>query len=172
MPDLNKIYNANVYLDETKNLIGRAAEITLPTLQVETQEHKGLGMVGTLTLPSGLQALEASVKWTGFYADHLIAGANPFRSHRLQVRSSLETYTPEGRTEERPLVTLMTASWTSAALGDRKPQEAGEFDDELAVTYLKHVLDGRELVEIDVFNNIWRVDGQDVLAAYKQNIGG
>lgn len=168
---VNKIFNANVYLDGTNNLIGRAAEITLPEIAVSTSEHSGLGMVGTLELPAGLDAMTMEIKWNGFYADHIRAGANPFKAHKFQVRASNETYGAEGRVAEVPVVWHVTASWKKASLGGLKPKEAGEFSDELAVTYVKVLHDGAELLEIDILQNIWRANGEDVLAAYRKNIG-
>jgi P2 family phage contractile tail tube protein len=169
---VNKIFNANIYLDGTNNLIGRAAEVTLPEISVATSEHSGLGMVGTLELPAGLQAMTLQIKWSGFYADHMKAGANPFKAHKFQVRGSVETYGAEGRVAEAPVVWHVTASWKKAALGGVKPKEAAEFEDELAATYVKVVHDGEELLEVDVLQNIWRAAGEDVLANYRKNIGG
>lgn len=169
--ELNKIFNANVYLDGTTSLIGRAGELTLPEVSVATSEHKALGMFGTLELPGGLEAMTCEIKWTGFYADHLRAAANPFKSHKLQVRGSLESWTAEGRTREVPVVWHMTANWTKAKLGVLKPQENGEFDDAMSVSYVKVLHDGEPVCEIDVFNNIWTVNGEDVLARWRANLG-
>lgn len=169
---VSKIFNANVYLDGVNSLIGRADEVELPDIEVETEDHKGLGMVGKLKLPSGLKELKAKIKWSGFYAEHLKAGANPFRAHALQLRGSVETYDAGGRVEELPVVVFLTASWTKAGLGKYEAQKAVAFEDELAVTYVKVVHDGKEVLEVDVLQNIWRVDGEDVLARYRANIGG
>lgn len=170
--ELNKIFNANVYFDGTLSLIGRAAEFELPEISVAKADHKGLGMFGKLQLPAGLEEMTAKIKWTGFYADHLKAAANPFSSHKLQVRASVETWTAEGRSKEVAAVWHLTARWHKAKLGQFKPQENTEFDDELAVSYVKMIYDSAVVCEIDVFNNIWTVGGADVLATWRQNIGG
>ena len=41
-------------------------------------EHKALGMVGTLELPSGVDKMDGEIKWSSFYADALIQVANPY----------------------------------------------------------------------------------------------
>ena len=168
---VNKVTNANIYLDGDKSLIGRAAEVTLPDIEMAMNEHTGLGMVGSLELPQGLNALTMSVKWNGFYAEHLRAGANPFASHSMQVRASVETYGAAGRVEERPVVWLVTASWKKTGLGAPKPKEAMEFEDELAVSYIKTTFDGEDVMEIDVLQNIWNVNGEDILKTWRQNLG-
>lgn len=43
--EINRITNANIYLDGT-NLLGRAEEVKLPDVSMIMQEHKALGMVG------------------------------------------------------------------------------------------------------------------------------
>jgi hypothetical protein len=171
--EVNKLFNGNVYLDGTKELIGRASEITLPKIQPATHEHSGLGMVGSLSLPAGLQEMELEIKWSGFYADHLKAAGNPFTTNKLQARGNHEVYTPEGRTEERPFVVQMTGWWKETGLGTLKAREAADgYDDKLTLSYLKVMLGGEPLYEVDVYNNVWRVGGEDVLATYRQNLGG
>jgi P2 family phage contractile tail tube protein len=170
---VSKVFNANVYIDGTNEQIGRASEIKLPDIAATVSEHKGLGMVGTLELPSGLQAMVLAIKWSGFYGDQVRFGGNPFQARKLQIRASHETYGAEGRVEQLPLVVLATGHWKKMAPGTFKPQEAADgYDDELAVSYLKISLDGTELLEVDVFQNIWRVDGEDVLETMRQNLGG
>jgi len=171
MPEVNKVHNANVYLGADKSLIGRANEISLPDIKATVTEHTGLGMVGKLELPSGLEVLNATVTWNGFYADHLRQGANPFKARQLQARANVETHGPDGRLEEKPLVWIMTAWWKKAGGGSATPREAMTFEDELAVSFLKMKYDGQDVVEIDVFQNIWRVDGEDLLQTYRENIG-
>ncbi len=168
---VNKVFNANVYLDGDKSLVGRASEVSLPDLEMSVNEHTGLGMVGSLEVPQGLNALTMSVKWNGFYAEHLRAGANPFRSRSLQIRASVETYGPGGRVEEKPVVWLVTASWKKAGLGTPTPKEALELEDELTCSYVKVTHDGTDVMEIDVLQNIWNVGGEDVLQAWRQNLG-
>ncbi|MCW2248678.1 P2 family phage contractile tail tube protein [Azospirillum fermentarium] len=169
---VNKVYNANVYLDGTLNLIGRASEVALPDLALNLEGHKALGMFGEIQIPTRLNAMKCTIKWTGFYAEHLRAGANPFKAHNLQVRSSLETWTAQGRTREVPVVWHMTASWNTVKLGTLKAGDVADFGgDELRVTQVKVLHDGATVCEIDVFNNIWNVNGEDILARSRANMG-
>lgn len=170
--NVSKVFNANVYIDGTNNLIGRAKEVTLPEVAAVTEEHKALGMVGTLELVTGLAVLLTKIKWAGWYADQLTLGANPFVSHKLQVRASVETYGAGGRMGEVPLVVLLTCSWKKTPLGTFASGAGQEPEDELSTTYVKVTLDGKELVEIDVHENVWRVNGVDVLETYRKNLGG
>ena len=67
--NIQQILNANVYIDGTNNLIGRASSITLPDVKATVESHRGLGMIGTVEYPTGLDVLTTKIKWAGFYAE-------------------------------------------------------------------------------------------------------
>lgn len=168
---IQKLFNSNVYVDGPNSLLGKASEITLPEIVPNLIEHKALGMIGTVKLPTGLGPLDMKLKWAGFYGDRVTMGANPFKSHKLQVRGDVEVYDAGGRIAQQPFVCLLTARWGKLPMGVLAPQTSPEFEDELHVTYMKASLAGTELVEIDVIENIWRVGGEDILAGYRSNLG-
>ena len=49
-------------------------------------DYKGLGMVGSAELWSGVDKLEAKLKWASFDAETLTMAASPFQTHSFQVR--------------------------------------------------------------------------------------
>lgn len=167
----NRITNANVYLDGV-SLLGKAEEIKLPEIVAKMSEHKALGMVGTLELPSGFDKMEGDVKWSSFYQDVAVKAANPFKFVQLQVRASVEVFGAGGRVQEVPLVVFLTVQFKKSAAGTFKQHEAADFPTSFSCTYIKQVLDGRDIMELDVLANIYKVDGVDMLANYRANIGG
>lgn len=169
--DIQKIFNANVYIDGTNNLVGRASEIVLPEISMATEEHKALGMIGTVVMPTGLEAMTSTIKWNGFYADALKLAGNPFAAHKLQVRASVEVYGAAGRVAEKPLVVTLVARFKKLPLGSLAPMASYESQHELTVTHLKVTLDREDLVEIDVMTNKWTVGGVDILAKYRAALG-
>lgn len=170
--DISQILNANIYLDGTNSLLGRAATVTLPDIVTSVEAHRGLGMIGSVEFPTGLEAMVTKIKWAGLYPDVLKAATNPFKSHKLQVRASLQTFGAGGLVAEVPLVCLLTVAWKKVPLGAFTAGTKQEAEDELSTTYLKLTVDGKDIVEIDVHQNVWKVDGEDVLADYIKNIGG
>ena len=168
---VNRIVNANIYIDGT-NLIGRAEEVKLPDIQAIMAEHKALGMVGKIELPSGFDKLEGEVKWNSLYEEAAKAMANPFKAVQLQCRSSIETYGPGGRIEEVPLATFLTVMFKKNPLGTFKQHDNAEFGSGFTATYIKQVIDGDEVLELDYLANIFRVGGEDMLETYRANIGG
>lgn len=168
---INRIVNANVYLDGV-NLLGRAEEVKLPDIAAIMQEHKALGMVGKIELPAGFDKLEGEVKWNSLYEETAKAMANPFKAIQLQCRSSIETYGPGGRSEQVPLVTFLTVMFKKNPMGTFKQHENAEFASSFTATYVKQVVKGKEVLELDYLANIFRVNGEDLLSVYRDNIGG
>lgn len=168
--DIKKLTNANVYLDGA-SLLGKAEEIDLPNITHKLAEHKALGMIGTPEFFSGIDKMEARIKWSSLYADVLKKASNPTKTVQLQVRASLETYEASGRTGEQPVVVFLTAQFKNIPTGNYKQHENSEFESSLTVFYVKMEIDGAEIMEVDVLANIYKVDGVDVLANYRANLG-
>lgn len=167
---INRLTNANVYLDGG-SMLGRAEEVNLPALKAKMAEHKALGMVGTIEAFAGFEKLEGKIKWSSLYADALKKTANPFKSVQLQVRGSVEVYASGGRTEEKPVVALLTVTFKSIPGGNYKQHDNVEVESEFIATYMKLTVGGEDITEIDVLANIYKAGGQDVLASYRANIG-
>lgn len=170
MPKLNAIYNANVYIDGN-NLLGKAAEITAPEIEFTMDEVTGLGLFGTIKLPSGMEALEAEMTWNSFYPEVAARSRNPFKSAQLMIRSNLQTFDAAGLDKEVAMVTTMTGTFGKDSLGGFKPKEKAEFSSTFQVNEVRQVADGRELFYYNAFTNTLRVDGQDVLSQMRKNIG-
>ena len=86
---VKKMYNANAYVDGV-SFLGKTEEVELPEIMAKMVEHKALGMIGGIELPSGWEKMEATIKWNSFYPDAMVKAADPFKTHNLQLRASLE----------------------------------------------------------------------------------
>lgn len=168
---LNRITNANVYIDGNC-LLGRVEEIKLPDISVTMTEHKALGMVGKIELPSGFDKMEGEIKWNSFYEDAFAKVVDPFTAIALMVRANVETYDSTGRAKQVPLVTNLTVMFKKNPLGTYKQNDNAEFSSAFTAYYFKTVCDGKDIVELDVLANIYKVNGKDALDIYRSNIGG
>lgn len=111
MSAINAIYNANIYIDGN-SLLGNASEFKLPEFEFGQDDFTGLGMVGTIKLPNGVEALEGEVTWNSFYPEVAKKASNPFKSVQLMVRGNLQTFNAAGLAEEVPIVTTVTAMFS------------------------------------------------------------
>jgi hypothetical protein len=167
---INKLTNANVYLNGV-NLLGRAEEVTLPQIKHKMSEHKGLGMVGSAEFFSGIDKLECKIKWNSLYPEVLQDSANPYTSTMIQVRASLETYNGLGKIEEVPATAFIMGTFKEFPMGTIKPQDNAEYETQMSVTYAKLVVNGQDIFEIDVLENIYKVGSKDILSNFRRNIG-
>ncbi|MDD7568293.1 MAG: phage major tail tube protein [[Actinobacillus] rossii] len=167
---INQIVNANIYMDGN-SLLGKAKEFKLSDIEFEQIEHKGLGMHGTIKLPAGMNAIESEVIWDSFYPEVRAKAYNPYKNVQLMARSNLQVFDARGLAAEVPMVTIMNVSFSKTTGGSLKNKEATEHSDTFQVYSIKQMVDGKEILFIDVFANIFRVNGQDVLQKYRTNIG-
>ena len=166
----NQITNAGVYIDGN-SFIGRAEEIELPNIKVKTNEHKPLGLIGSIELPAGLEKMEAKIKWNSLYKDVLVKSANPFKAVSIQCRGSLEEYDSSGRASEKPAIAYLTGIFKETPGGNFKQHEPVKGDSSMSISYYKLTIDNEDIYEIDVTANIFKVNGEDILANYRSNIG-
>jgi P2 family phage contractile tail tube protein len=169
--ELNTLNNANLYINGN-NLLGRAEEFKLPVVKVKLAEHKAVGMVGTIKLPSGFDALEGEVKWNSFYPDVWAKLVDPYTAVQLQARGSLETYNSQGRQAQVPYVVFLTCSFEEVPAGEFQQNDKAAFSSKYTATYIKQVVNGSDILELDVMANIYKVSGADKLDLYRANIGG
>lgn len=167
---VNRMTNANVYVDGASQL-GKAEEINLPDITFMLSEHKALGMIGKFELFSGIDKMESTIKWNAFYADILKKFANPRRSMQLQVRSSLETHNSSGLVAEVACVAYLTGQVKNFPAGNFKQHDNVEATSKMTVTAYKLEIDGSPVIEFDAMANILIVDGVDIMATYRSNIG-
>jgi len=168
---LNTLNNANIYIDGN-SLLGRAEEFKLPTVKFKMAEHKAVGMVGAIKLPSGFEALEGEIKWNSFYPEVWAKLLDPYTAVQLQARGSLETYNSQGRQAQVPYVVFLTCSFYEVPAGDFKQNDKAEFQSKFFASYIKQVVDGKDVLELDTMANIYKVNGVDKLDLYRTNIGG
>ncbi|MEN3809820.1 phage major tail tube protein [Chromobacterium piscinae] len=115
---------------------------------------------------------KGEIKWNSLYKDVAKIIANPFQAVQLQARSSIETYGSQGRLQQVSLVTFLTVMFKKNPLGTFKQHDNAEFASSFTATYIKQVVDGEEMLELDYMANIFRVGGEDMLSIYRSNIGG
>lgn len=166
----HRINNAAVYIDGN-SFLAKASEIDLGSIKAVMSDYNGLGLVGLIELPDGIDKLEGKIVWNSLYQDAVGKIASPFSTCSLQCRSSINVHTSQGRVDELPLVTLMTVTFKEYQLGSYKPREPTTFETPFSVTSIRQLVNGQETLMLDYLSNIYRVNGQDQLSKYRSNLG-
>jgi len=167
---VTKVMDANVYVNNTSKH-GQASEITCPDVSYKMDDFQALGLVGTPKYFSGLEAMEATIKWTYPDNDAQIALANPFQPVELMIRSNKMVLENDAVVDNQPVTIYLRALPTKHPGGSFKAKEAVEVEHTFAVNRYKLEVNGEEIIEIDVPNNIFRIGGEDILSDYRTNLG-
>lgn len=167
---VNKLTNANLYLNGN-SFLGKAAELDLPEIVHKMSDHSALGMVGMSEFFSGIEKMEGKIRWNSYYPDAMATVADPTKVVEMQARASLETYSATGRDSEVAAVCFLNVAFKKLPMGNFKQHENVELESDFAVYYCRLEIDGNAVVEIDVLANIYKVNGVDITANYRANIG-
>lgn len=166
--EVRKILGANVYIDGN-NLLGKAEEVTPPAIVFKTEEHKALGQFTSTEFITGIEKLEASFKFNSYYPQLL--NSNPLKPREIQVRANQAVYEGDSLSKEIEVVHHIRGIFKEIKPDAFKQGEQSNVEKTMSVTYSKLVIEGETIHEIDALNNIYKVNGEDILAGYKQNIG-
>lgn len=168
--EIHSVTNANVYVDGV-TFIGKAKEIDVPEATYKMVDHEALGMIGMTELFAGIEKMEATIMWNSIYGDAIKKLMNPNQPVLLQARANKRISNSSGLVGEVPVVLTMSARPKNAPGFNFKQQENVEAETKLNITAIKLEIDSEIIYDIDLLANIFKVDGVDILAQYKRNIG-
>lgn len=154
--------NMRVYVNAL--FVGSAMEIELPEIEMEMAEYEALGTYGTPEFPAGIQAMEATITWLAFDPQWATAAADFTTAANIQCRGLVEDYDTVGRTDTTPLVITMRGLFKKNPIGSFSKSENGEFESELAVSYIKQIYGNQTVLEYDAIANIYKANGRDLLS--------
>ena len=163
---IGQITNSDAYFDG-EDVKGRLLEFDMGELGSTEVEHATLGMIGVLKLPGRpVEAIEGKASWE--WLDEAIerAMANPTKRHNMQLHSYVDIFDENGLNSEKShtLVThvgfhVMKGGGRSGKLGE---QMANEHTLTVVSFSQKVYGDAIPIVEFDVFNGIYNVNGEPV----------
>ena len=167
-----QLTNANVYVNGSSYL-GFVSEAMMPDISIKQLDHAPLGQHGVTSLPVGFDKMEMTLKFTSFFSEVLTGGmANGYAGLDGQLRSSQESFDGQGsRSAEESFVYFFRGRPINLPTGSFKQHENAEGETKITLDYIKLEIAGATIYEIDVLNNIYEVNGVDLLATYRANLG-
>lgn len=153
-----KLKNMNVHVDG-KGYLGRASEFEEPTLALATEEYRGGGMLGSVMIDLGLEAMEAKIKMGGHEAG-LIRKFGTTMIDGVRVRLT-GAYQAENGLPAEAVEIYIGGRFTEISPGTSKPGDDTEQEFSVAVAYYRREVNGRTEIEIDMVNGVFVVDGFD-----------
>lgn len=168
MPDKN--INYKIYKDSTE-VIGTAS-LDLPEIAYMTDSISGAGIAGEVDSPvrGHFSSMGLTIHWRTVESDILRLTAH--KAHVLDAYGSMQQFDKgTGEYTSIPVHLSMRASPKTGSLGSFEPGASTDSSMEFELIYLKVYVDGKEIVEIDKFNFIHKVDGDDLLSKVRQDLG-
>lgn len=162
-----KINDFNVYSDGDR-LIGVSDEVSLPDINELTTELSGPGLLGPVDTPTvgKFESMEMEVPFRTLY-ESAFSLMRALRNVALTLRGAVQISDGEGNVEFVGMRVVIRGKKKGLTAGKFKQGEGTGSSVKLSLTYIMIELDGKQRLEIDKLNSIYRVDGVDMLATIR-----
>ncbi|MBZ3661987.1 MULTISPECIES: phage major tail tube protein [Pseudomonas] len=159
--------NTNLFVDGV-SFQGDVPSLTLPKLTLKTEEHRAGGMDMPIEMDVGMEKMEANFTTTGVRKESLkffgLADGNAFNG---VFRGSFKIQ----KGETKRVVVTLRGTLKEIDMGDWKAGDKAELKHGLAVTYYKLEVGGEVIYEIDPVGMKRVINGTDVLAGQRADLG-
>lgn len=151
------------------NFLGIANEVELPKLAMKIEDYRAGGMIGEVGINLGLEKLELTHKYAGIVPE-LFSGfaSDTIDSELIRFAGS---YQRDDTGEVSAVEIVMRGRHTELDGGNSKAGEKTETSIKSALTYYKMTIDGKEMIEIDMLNNVLRIEGKDRYEKHRAAVG-
>lgn len=156
-----KINDANAYLDGTR-MIGVAASVDLPEVNMKTGTVEGFGVGGEIDSPTigQWESFEQEVQFNTLYSS-AVDMLNPLTVVNLTFRAAQQVYDKTGGYDFKGLRVVEMGRVKKFKPGKIEKSEGMEATVTLELTYIMIEVDGEQLIEIDKLNGVYKPDGGD-----------
>jgi len=154
----------NLYRKGTK-LVGLTGEVELPAVTMVTDTLEGAGTGGNMDIPViGLtENIDIQIPFMSLTKD-LFSLANPGEAEDLTLRGAIQGTDPAtGKISYTSIAISMRGTVKEITPGTVKSGGKMESSVTMTLSYYKIALDGETVLEIDKLNNVFVVNGDDVL---------
>ena len=165
------VVNFEVYVSGTTRLIG-IANVELPTVEMETADMKGNGIEGTITMPvrANNASLELKLTWRTFERQAVgLFGHKAIDLSLYSVQEHINASTgalsdPQHKIETRVVPkTLNMGKW--------EPSSTTDSENTFEIITLNYAIDGKEVLDIDKLNYVFKVNGTDYAKPVRTGLG-
>jgi P2 family phage contractile tail tube protein len=166
LPRLLKLMNV---FNNGLSFQGVAEEVELPKLTMKGEDFRTGGMMGEVTANMGLDKLELTHKYAGF-APELFTGFATETADSELIRFA-GSYQRDDTGDVMSVEIMVRGRHTEIDTGNAKAGDKGETSIKTALTYYKLTVDGKELIEIDLINTVFKVEGEDRYEKHRAAVG-
>jgi len=165
-----KITGYSVYLNGSTYL--GTADVELPSLEALTETIKGAGIAGEIDSPTIGHYGSMGCTLNFRTIDPAAIALNAPELHAIDFRAAQQTLdSSAGTYSSSPTKVSVRAIPKSLSLGKFEIGATTDTSIEFEVVYVKIILEGKVVLEIDKLNSICIINGKDYLAAERAALG-
>jgi hypothetical protein len=160
--------NFNIF-NAGQSYMGVAEEVKLPKLSRKFDDFRGGGMDGSVSIDLGQEKLEAELTCGGFMSQVFEQyGCTKVDGVMLRFAGA---YQRDDTAAMQAVEVIMRGRHQEIDMGGAKGGDKGKLTVKSFLTYYKLTVDNKVLIEIDILNMIFVVNGVDLLAEQRRAIG-
>lgn len=165
-----RLINYRAYLEN--NVLVGLANVELPELTAMTDTISGSGIAGEVDSPIMGHYESMSATFTFRTIDKGYAEFLAPKTHAIDLRGSQQVNDAgAGVLKSVPVRVIMRGKTKSAPLGSLEVGATTDTEIEVEVEYLKIVINGQTVFELDKFNFKCVINGVDYLASVRRDMG-
>lgn len=163
-----KINKYNVY-NEGNRLLGMGDEMSLPDFEASSETITGAGILGEIDDPTvgyfGNQEIEIPFRLLDKEAMSMMYMT---KAIHLTIRGACQSTDSEGNIAFKPIRCVVRGRSKKLAAGKFKNGNPMDTSVSLTVLYILIEVDGETVIELDKLNEVFKVNGIDMLAEIKE----
>ena len=163
-----KINRYNVY-SRGNRLLGTGDELTLPSFEASTETVSGAGILGEIDDPTvgyfGNQEMEIPFRILDNEATDML---DMTKAVQLEIRGAAQTTNSEGDIEYQGVRVVVRGRSNKFTPGKLKAGNPMDTSITLSILYILIELDGVSVLELDKLNEVFKINGNDILAKIKE----
>ena len=163
-----KVNRYNVY-NRGNRLLGMGDELTLPSFEASTETVSGAGILGEIDDPTvgyfGNQEMEIPFRILDNEATDML---DMTKAVQLEIRGAAQTTNSEGDIEYQGVRVVVRGRSNKFTPGKLKAGNPMDTSITLSILYILIELDGVSVLELDKLNEVFKINGNDILAKVKE----
>lgn len=162
------LYMFATYIDGV-GYVGETEEVKLPKLGRVMESFRAGGMSGAVKIDLGNDEMEAEIKFGGLVKRALESYGAP-TVDGVQMRW-VGSYKSGSSAVAQAVEVTMRGRFQEVDFGTQKAGEKSEQGSKFPISYYKLEIDGSTMIEIDMMSGVTIVNGVDIDAQHRANIG-
>lgn len=157
--------------NEGNSYLGQTGEVTLPKLGRKFEDWRGGGMNGAVKIDLGLSDDMTEFSWKLGGIDPIVIGQFGAATVAALGLRFAGSYQRDDTGETTAVEIVVRGRHEEIDFGNAKAGDDTEVSIKTIWSYYKLTVDGKVMVEIDIPGVVENVNGVDLIAAHRKNIG-